>query len=352
MGPIIRQDWLDECGLDTPVTLEDWEQVLITFKEKYNASFGFESAVLAECLMASGTGAMGTGYGYYKDDNGEIQLACLQPEWKEYMEVMNRWYENGLIDNDVVTMDQASLRTKVANNQIGAAYVPMSRMSNFINDAEANGTGAKWVGVSYPRVAEGEPTSHVRWGTVVSPTGAFITTSCPEEYLITAIKFLNYRYTEEGTLYSNLGEEGLSYTLDKEGNPQFTDLVLNDPKGVGAALYKYTAVEGTACFQMDHMTRMRNREEVFKACDLWGDNTETDKHYFSSSLVVFNDEEQLVYQEKESALKTYINEMTQKFLIGTESLENIEEFYAQLDAMGIQDDLEILNTAYARELAK
>ena len=118
MGPMIRQDWLDECGLKAPVTLEDWEGVLTAFKEKYNATFGFQASYLKNVLMASGTGAYGTCGGvsgtYYVDDNGKVQIICFQPEWKEYMEVLNKWYEAGLIDNDSVTMDTASVRTKAA----------------------------------------------------------------------------------------------------------------------------------------------------------------------------------------------------------------------------------------------
>ena len=38
-GPIIRKDWLDELGLEEPVTYDDWETVLKAFKEKYGATF-------------------------------------------------------------------------------------------------------------------------------------------------------------------------------------------------------------------------------------------------------------------------------------------------------------------------
>ena len=43
-GPVVRKDWLDECGLEEPVTLEDWENMLTKFKEKYGAAYGLASA--------------------------------------------------------------------------------------------------------------------------------------------------------------------------------------------------------------------------------------------------------------------------------------------------------------------
>lgn len=40
-GPIIRKDWLDELGLDVPVTIDDWHTVLKAFKEKRRRSAAY-----------------------------------------------------------------------------------------------------------------------------------------------------------------------------------------------------------------------------------------------------------------------------------------------------------------------
>ena len=356
LGPVIRKDWLDECGLQAPVTLEDWENVLTTFKEKYNAALGFASTYLTYTLFASGTGAYGTGglgaaQLLYVDDNAKVQFACMQPEWVEYMEVMNRWYEAGLIDNDSVTMDAASVRTKVANNQIGASWAPLSQLSNFAVDAEVNGNGAEWVGVSYPRTAAGEATNMIQYGSAVLSGAAFITTSCPEEKLITVIKALNYGYTEEGMMYYNFGKEGETYTLDGEGNPQWTDLVLNDPQGVSACMSKYTGAHSAPISaQLDHFVKLKNTEAATEAVYTWTENTDVRKHYYGGGELT--EDEKLAYTDKFAAIQTYVNEMTQKFLMGTESLDNIDAFYAQLEQMGAKECLEIQQAAYERELAK
>ena len=33
-GPMVRKDWLDECGLPIPETIEDWEITLKAFKDR------------------------------------------------------------------------------------------------------------------------------------------------------------------------------------------------------------------------------------------------------------------------------------------------------------------------------
>ena len=37
-GPVIRQDWLDELGLDTPVTVDDYHDVLAAFRDEKGAT--------------------------------------------------------------------------------------------------------------------------------------------------------------------------------------------------------------------------------------------------------------------------------------------------------------------------
>lgn len=355
-GPQIRQDWLEEQGLKSPVTLEDWEKVLTVFKEKYNATLGFQASSLKQVLFASGTDAYFTGSNggdgmYFIDDNGELQVTYLQPEWKEYMEVLHRWYKNGLIDNDSLTMDAKAVRTKAANNQIGASYGAMSQLTNFNTDAEKNGTGAKWVGALNVRSEEGKAPFNSQGGNSrLISTATFVTTSCPEEKLITVLKLLNYGYTEEGMWYNNFGTEGVSYTKDANGNPQWTDLVANDPQGLGNAVNKYSGASAAPIgIQMDEFVRLKNAPVAGEAVDLWVQGYDISHKY---SLGDLTEEESLIYTDKATALDTYINEMVQKFIMGTESLDNIDAFYKQLESMGMSECLEIQRAAYARFLAK
>ena len=353
-GPQIRKDWLDAQGLQVPVTMEDWENVLTVFKEKYNATLGYASTFFNTAFFASGAGAFQTSQcKYFIDDNGKVQAAVLQPEWVEYMKILNRWYEAGLIDNDAVTMDVASVRTKAANNQIGASWGALSQLTNFNADAEATGSGSEWIGVSYPRSAAGEPTNWIEASGLVITSAACITTSCPEDKLITVIKALNYGYSEEGAMFWNFGEEGETYTLNSAGEPEWTDLVLNDPQGLNGAATRYGgAASAPIGYQLSTFTKMKNSQAAADAIDVWRDNTEAYDHYLQG--MALTTEESAVYTDKQNALSTYISEMAQKFLMGTESLDddNIAKFYAQLKTMRIEECVAIQQTAYERYLAK
>ena len=221
LGPVIRQDWLDECGLKAPQTIEEWEKVLVTFKEKYNARFGFfMSRYNTGGGISSGTGAHAAlKTNFYLDENNKVCLGNSGTEWKAVLEVLNRWYDMGLLDPDFATANDAAMRTKVANNEIGVSYTAISQLQNWMVDAEASGTGAKWVGFEYPATEVGAPItySNISRGKLTNYSAA-ITTDSSEEELITALKMLNYGYTEEGLLFHNFGEEGVGYVKDAQGN--------------------------------------------------------------------------------------------------------------------------------------
>ena len=353
-GPVVRKDWLDECGLNEPVTLEDWEEMLTMFKEKYGATLGLASNVFAGGgLFQSGAGAYtNLAARWYIDDNNTVQFAAVGPEWKEYIEVLNRWYENGLINKDSLTMDNTALRTKALNNEIGASYVALSQLTNFIIDAENSNLDAEWIGVEYPRTAEGEPTCYIQTvSTKWANTGSVITTSCPEDRLITALQFLNYGYTEEGSMYWAYGEEGVSYTLNDKGEVEWTDLVLNDKQGINDAVRKYTgSANSPISIQRSRFEQLKNSQECTDAVYKWIDNTNAHAHYVPS--LSLTDQENVTYTDKWAAINSYVKEMALKFATGEVSLDEYDNYVAQLNKMGLQECRDIQQAAYERYLAK
>lgn len=345
-GPAVRQDWLDECGLKAPVTLEDWENMLVTFKEKYGARLGFTNRFRDLSSLASGTGAMATFKAtWYADDNGQIQLAQAQPEWKEYMKILNKWWEMGLIDEDSLTMSDADMRTKVANNEIGATCTAMSQITNYTVDAEATGNGANWVGVEYPRTAAGEPTCMIQTNTSYLDAVGMVTTSCSEEKLATVLAWLNYGYTEEGMKYWNFGTEGETYTVDAAGNYAWTDLISNDPDGLNQAVKRYTGVASAGLtIQASKFVEMKNTPASAAAVYEWVKNTEAGKHFVPGlSLGV---EESVEYSDLFTNVHDAVGTAALEFVTGERSLDEFDAFVEELQELGLDRCRELQQEAY------
>ncbi len=346
IGPMIRQDWLDECGLDMPVTLEDWEETLVAFKEKYGATYGGGWPYLR-----SGMGAYADGF--YIDDDGKLQNTAVQPEYKDYLALMAKWYDMGLIDPDIFTTNSSLQRTKALNNEMGALTAAMSQLTNLISDAEAAGNGAVWVGAPYPRTSEGATNTYIQTTANDYSGYAFvITTSCPEEKLITALRFLNYGYTEEGSLFLNLGEEGVAWERDANGNPKYTALITEDPDGLNEAVKKYnTSHTSFPTLRLNDAVMMKNRQECTDAVNQWIENSDARRHYIPEGAAMTADE-QAEYNDIYSPLITYINETRIKFITGELSIEkDWDAFVAKQESFGYKRALELVQAAYDRYLA-
>ncbi len=350
-GPVIRKDWLDELGLDIPSTIKDWDNVLRQFKEKYNATFGFFRARMSPGI-ASGFSAYGSFLSsLYLDDNQKVQMAQTQPEWKNYMEQMNQWYEAGLIDPDVPTVDDAGMRTKALNGDIGIAVTSIAQMSNWIADAELESTGAEWIGIPYPVQNIGDVVNTIQAEDTVSSYVATVSTSCTDEELETALRWLDYGFTEEGYLYWNYGTEGESYTM-VDGKPVFTDTILAAPEGINEALIKYTGSYGAGiAIQATDMVKQKNKEAAVTSVDTWLKNNEHEKHLYPVGASMTT-EESNEYGSIASSINTYVEEMSLKFMMGEESLDKYDEFVNTLVSMGVDRMLEIKQAAYDRFLER
>ena len=345
MGPVVRKDWLDECGLDIPVTLKDWEDMLIAFKEKYGATFSSPKSGFG---MSSGTGAFADKSAAWYIENDEVTFANNQDEYKAFLETMNRWYEEGLMDPDILTNDGATIRTKCLNNEVGAMFITSSNFRNVLADAE--GTGAEWIGVPHPVTTAGESVTWIQTRKInLAGKGTMITTECSEEELILALKLLNYAYTDEGNMYWNFGNVGESYTLDANGNPQWTELVTKAEVGANTA-YKYYCSSGP-CIQAEYIIRMLNPGVSGDAIDQWTYNTDAARNQYMPVLNLTADEG-LAYADNWAAIQTYVSENITAFIFGDKSLNDWNEYVTTLDKMGLGECQKIQQAAYERWLAK
>ncbi|MEA4889541.1 MAG: hypothetical protein VB070_08790 [Clostridiaceae bacterium] len=351
-GPVVRQDWLDEQNLEMPKTISDWDNVIRTFNRAYEAKLAF-AITRTNPGFASAFGAYTSfSAAKYVDDNGKVQYAIAQPEWKNYMTQLHSWYSDGMIDTDSVTLDDAGVRSKVLNNKVGVSITAISQLTNWVNDAKAENTGAEWVGAPYVPQTAGSPVNYIQGEDMVSVYAAAITTSCPDEKLETAMRWLNYGYNEEGFMYWNYGTEGKTYTM-VNGVPTYTDLLTKDPEGINMALSKYVGTVGTGlAMQAENMVRQKNAPASVAAVDTWtGQKNELFDHMYPAGVSLTTGESTEV-SSLAAAIDTYASEMALKFFTGEESLNNFDQFVETLKGMNLERMLEIYQAAYDRFTAR
>ncbi len=301
-------------------------------------------------LLASGFDALGFMPMNTVLKNGKVTYAVVEPEYKAMMETMVDWYSKGYIDQDSLTLDGNGLRAKALNGEVGIINAAMSAFTNVISDAEAEGNGANWVALGYPRVAEGHPTSMINSSSSRTTTNSVVvTTSATEEELKVALQFINYAFTEEGIMYMNFGEEGVSYELDADGKPQFTAAVTEDELGLNEAVKKYTVhAGGFYGIQMADMVAAKNHPIVAEAVYEWIDNSVVDDNFMPS--VSYTDEENDEIVDIRAQIRTYMSEETVKFLTGDRPISEWDNFIKELYDLDMQKFIDINQAAYERWL--
>ncbi len=126
-GLILRKDWLEKLNLRTPTTIDEWYTVLKAFKEKDPNGNGKPDELpftgnwgpgnLTKLLdFSPGFGVLG---GFEMKD-GKVAFGPLQPEYKNFVETMKKWYSEGLIDPEIMTNDGKAFDYKVTNHVAGS----------------------------------------------------------------------------------------------------------------------------------------------------------------------------------------------------------------------------------------
>ncbi len=355
-GSYVRKDWLDALGLDVPVTVEDWENTLLAFKDAYNPKYpylldysGFNSGnaiVSAYDVAASNFAEMNQDNPWYQID-GKVYYGMNTDGLKEYLTLMHKWYEEGLIATDFTSFMAFEVapdfNDAVANDAgIWNGFETIDTRWNEV----ATDPNFEQLPIPDPVLQAGD-TLHLGGITSMVDRPAYVvTTSCEEPEI--AFAFCNYWYTYDGYVLCNFGLEGEGMEINDRGLPQYTDLVLNPEEGmtVSMAQFLYSVNFMSGLYDM-------NRAVSYDiGCrSVWGSNRDNayDLPYNYLSLTA---DESTEYNTIMSDINTYASERVVRFITGEADFSEWDAYVAQISDMGIETATGILQDAYDRYLAR
>lgn len=369
LGPVVRKDWLDECGLEIPTTISEFENVIRVFNEKYGATF---TAAFGNRFSYTGlSGAFGaygnvnSGYMFYVDD-GKVGLAQTTDGYRAWLSWFSGLYKEGLIDTDLLTVDDTTIKTKVETGACGIAMTSMGQMNNWNKEMTANGDGAPWIGIPFPTSDDGEIYSIFGGSGIGSITGV-ITKTADEDTMKLCLQVLDYAYTAEGFLYWNYGIEGESWEMSAEtGLPAWTALVAEDTSSDPMTKYNGTTWSGS-CIQATNLLYLKNSQASIDANDAWfylgkGRDTEdmatvlevTGGHKWPTG-VTFTTEESDELDLYTANLGTYVVEQCTSFLVGNKDVNDDALWQEYLDGLSqyhLDRVLELRQACYDRYLSR
>ncbi len=348
-GPIVREDWLKKLGVEQPTTIAEWEAMLTAIRDGDPNGNGQKDEIpylfhLPDIdLNHLFVGAWGITSDFY-NEGGTVKYGPIQPEFKEFLATMARWYQEGLIDPDFATTDGKLKDAKVTGNQVGAfTGYPGSSIGRYIELMKEQ-PEFSLAGLVYPALEEGGYVMG-NYSYPFSGIGAAVSATAenPEEI----VKWLDYKYGEEGHFLFNFGIEGESYTM-VDGYPKYTDLILKNPDGlpITQAMAKYFIANWSGPIVQDkrYMEQYYVLDQQKQANKNW---SQADHSKLLPPLTLTADESSKTASIMND-VKTYRDEMVTRFIMGAEPIENFDKFVSTIESMGIQEAIAARQAALER----
>lgn len=124
----VRNDWLKQAGLEVPMTIEEYENVLRVFVTENIGGKGNLGLTLDANnpigRYASGFSANAIFYALHAypyqwlvDESGQVYYGSTAPEVKEGLALLARWYQEGLIDKQFMTRTSAGAKEALITSE-------------------------------------------------------------------------------------------------------------------------------------------------------------------------------------------------------------------------------------------
>lgn len=341
-GLVLRKDILDELQMEVPVTIDEFEAVLRAVKAKYPNMIPFSSEMrwlYQQAMLSSISNAYQCSYPFYCVDGKNVQFAMYEDSYKEFLQRMNQWWTDGLIDPDFPSASKGDVRGKLAKGELFAAHQQAGNSATSVKSCEIE--GAEFTAIPALKMKESDLVfNYMTTGIKTLYTFNFsVSATC--DNVEAAMRFCDYGYTEEGQTLYNFGVEGLSYTRDAQGNIQLLpeDERWKDEKGNGLA--KRTCWAGEVIGQGLYMDEIQKEfADVYIGYDAC-----------AGAETPMNDEESAAYGNYFADLDTYCQEKVIGLVLGTESFDNWETIKATCrDTYHADEVLAAVQSAYTRNI--
>jgi putative aldouronate transport system substrate-binding protein len=143
-GVVVRQDWLDNLGLDVPHTVDDLAAVAHAFahddpdgngKDDTTGFIDREESFLVG--FRSLAGYFGAGQKFSVDDAGRVHAAFASDEFKQAMEWYRGVYEDKGVNQEFVTVQKQNQQDAIARDKGGIVVTGLFEAKNYLTLAQS-----------------------------------------------------------------------------------------------------------------------------------------------------------------------------------------------------------------------
>jgi putative aldouronate transport system substrate-binding protein len=279
--------------------------------------------------------------------NGKVVYGPTTENYKTYVETMALWYREGLINSDFPVVDNVDtlILSSDAASTLGSmgSGLTMGRTALLASDPNSDLDS-----IPYPK----GPYGHQSLVDDVwrNPRATAITSA--NKHPAETLKWLDYFYTYQGSLDATFGVLGESYEM-VNGNPILLDAVMKPANG-------YNQEEAIARYNLGpinfpyarHIEFYRQVNLVTEQQQRIQTNWKTGTRDIILPPITLSPDEVTRYSNIMSDIRTYVDEMTVRLIVGQAPLARYDEFVQNIRNMNIDRAVEIYQTAVDRYNAR
>lgn len=352
----INTKWLKFLGLEMPATVDEFEQVLLAFKEhapELQKEYGIEGDIIPmSCIVNDGDQdpailINGFGEGYGDPDRGrhiavtddkEVICSATQEGYKKGIEWLHKLYEEGLIDPEAFTQEWSTYVAKGKSHRYGVLF--SWDVANIDNLEDYEPLPALKADVKNITPQNGSFTSGFDRGRCV------VTGMCEDPSIVCA--WLDQMYDPYQSPQNNWGTYGEDDEFDifqlgtnKDGKPMLTHTPLGDWSPV--EVREAESVNGPLCILNEYY-------DVYVTCpddaqyrldwikDIYTPDM-NGKYVFPNLLMSTDDTEEL--SNLMADISTCINTHKSDWIMNGLSDADWDSYLSELEAYGLEDYLAI-----------
>lgn len=348
IGVVIRQDWLEDLGMESPETFEDYHNLLLAIKNTYNPALPFRMLPAGITPGDNFTAGFGISLGSitanegFFQENGVVKFGALETGFSEYVTTMRQWYEEGLITS--VYRDEADIYTnsyliELSLGRSGVFFLPLTSFSILSEMCDFSIQAAM-----DPVQSSGDQT-HLAPSNSTSlyAPGFSISEGCDNPGL--AMQVADWFYSDEALLIGNFGIEGVTYTLE-ENTPTYTDTILNNPQGLSlpdAVLLYTTDMQGVIC----EKRRQYLLSDQMDVLNIWTRQKDSTNMMPTGLHFTFKEGEE--YAAIMADINSYLDGAIAQLISGDVPLSEIPIMQERLTELNITRAIELKQTALDRK---
>ena len=335
----VNEKWLNALGAEIPTTTDGLLDLLKTVRDTDLNGNGEADEMglvvtdfnhLLRVLMGSfGLGTRGYAAPYIDMEGSQLRYIPISDEYKELLMYLNTLYTEKLIPQEVFDMDITEVTALGEQNQVFMAFISIR---DYLGETNKN----DFIGIYEPFEGPDGDKMYALRRPGLFGQNTFITAE--NEYPEATMRWIDYFYSEPGVELYFMGIEDVTYVINAEGLPVYSDYVKNNPDGLNTeeVLGTYVPWSGGSnpsiaedrCFGTNMYPALE--QSITKALMAYTPEIVWGEFNYSS-------EDATKLTTLETDIKTYVDDMTAKFVAGTESFDGWDDYIATLERMGLDE---------------